>query len=598
MSTSTAASTLTEFKKASSGNNATFATIKIRYTGSWREDILQISNMTGIPVSTIIQLNPWLMSNNFVADNNQYVAIKLTGGSTSIGGGSNNQNSVSGFYSTDEWVHPLGVGTWYCSQGYKPSHTGIDFTTGQPGQIQGKPIYASKGGIVVQSYSSDSWGNTVLIRHDDTNDSSGNCYFTRYAHMEALGPAVGTKVSQGDRLGTVGNTGKSTGYHLHFHIYWTSATRTDYANFNGHADFGVDPNTIPHFPGIPFKEEQYFTIEVHKNPYITDDDVKVIQGAASGDGSVTEKQFNDTVNGIAERIITGKGVDPNSDVANVIRDFVKAQLEGIKSNAADYASQLVTTGDFEGVFKKFCQDVVDQSIWFVQNKVNTLIDYAIQVGKDAAQNEINSAKTQLKSWIFDTTNTDPDSDLAKSVGTYLDGYIDTIVAQGWQAVTVAISTGDVKQAASGFVESVKRTSIDYACMLGAHAIANTITSYIGSHGASDDASQVASDLVPGTVNNIALAIGSYLKGDISFEQAAKNVAVGLVQTVGGAVVTRYVTPVVSKWVVTGLTSIAINLAGEQVGGAIGAAAAGPVGYVVGAALSAGLSWLLTKAFGS
>lgn len=598
MATSTAASTLSEFKKASSGNNSTFATIKIRYTGSWREDILQISNITGVPVNTIIQLNPWLTSNNFVANDNQYVAIKLTGGSSSIGGGSNNQNSVSGFYSTDEWVHPLGVGTWYCKQEYKSTHTGIDFTTGQPGQIQGKPIYASKAGTVVQSYSSTTWGYTVLIRHDDTKDSSGNCYYTRYAHMEALGPSVGTKVSQGDRVGTVGNTGKSTGYHLHFHIYWTSATRTDYANFSGDADFGVNPNDIPDFPGIPYKENQYFTIEVHKNPYVTDDDIKVIQGAASGDGSVTEKQFNDTINGIAERIIAGKGVDPVSDVANVIRDFVKAQLEGIKSNAADYASQLVTTGDFEGVFNKFCQDVVDQSIWFVQNKVNTLIDYAIQVGKDVAQNEIESAKSQLKNWIFDNTNTDPDSDLAKSIGTYLDGYVDTVVAQGWQAVTVAISTGDVKQAASSFVENVKRTSIDYACMLGAHAIANTITSYIGSSGASDDASQIAADLVPGAVNNVALAVGSYLKGDISFEQAAKNVGVGLVQLVGSTVIKQYVAPVVTKWVVSGLTTIAVNLAGEQIGGAVGAAVAGPVGYVIGAALSAGLSWLLSKAFGS
>lgn len=607
MSTSTAASTLTEFKKASSGNNATFATIKIRYTGSWREDILQISNITGVPVNTILKLNPWLTSNNFVANGNQYVAIKLTRGSASIGGGSNNQNSVSGFYSTDEWVHPLGVGTWYCSQGYNSKHTAIDFTTGTAGQIEGKPIYASKAGTVVQSYYSAGdasakkygWGNTVLIRHDDTKDSSGNCYYTRYAHMEALGPSVGTKVSQGDRIGTVGNTGwGSTGFHLHFQIYWTSATRTDYTAFNGHASFSVDPNTISDFPGIPYKDNQYFTIEVNKNPYVTDEDVKVIQGAAAGDGSVTEKQFNDTVNGIAERIITGKGVDPNSDVANVIRDFVKAQLNGIKSNASDYASQLVTTGDFEGVFKKFCRDVVDQSIWFVQNKVSTLIHYAIQVGKDAAKPQIDSAKSQLKSWIFNTTDTDPNSDLAKSIGTYLDGYVDTIVAQGWQAVTVAISTGDVKQAASGFVESVKRNSIDYACMLGAHAIANTITSYIGSHGASDDASQMASELVPGTVNNVALAIGSYLKGDITFAQAAKNVAIGLVQVVGGTVVKKYVTPVVTKWVVTGITSIATNLAGEQIGGAIGGAVAGPVGYVIGASISAGLSWLITKAFGS
>ena len=196
-----AAETLKESKTASTASNAVYATLKVQYTGSWMDDIQQISTMCGVPVQTLLQLNPWLTSNNFVANNHDYITIKVTAGSPGTGG-SNAQNNVTGFYSTDEWFHPLGVGLWYCSQEYSQKHPALDLTTGTAGQIAGKPIYAVKAGTVVQSYSSTSWGYTVLIRHDDTKDAEGNCYYTRYAHMEKLGPSVGTKVSQGDQVGT------------------------------------------------------------------------------------------------------------------------------------------------------------------------------------------------------------------------------------------------------------------------------------------------------------------------------------------------------------------------------------------------------------
>lgn len=593
-----AAETLAELKQASSANNAVYATLKIQYTGSWRDDINQISKMTGVPVNTILQLNPWLTSNNFVANNHDYITIKLTSGSPGVGGGSNAQNQVAGFYSTDAWFHPLGVGTWYCKQEFHSGHTGIDLTTGSAGGIQGKNIFAVKAGTVVQSYLSDTWGYTVLIRHDDTKDASGNCYYTRYAHMETAGPGVGTKVSQGDKVGTVGNTGKSTGYHLHFQIYWTSATRTDYTAFTGDTNFSVNPNSISDFPGIPYVSEKYFTVEMQKNPYISDDDVKVIQGAARNDGSVSQSQFDQTVNGIADKIITGKNVDPNSQTASIIKEYVKAQLDGIKSNASDYASSIVSSGDFAGALNRFCNDVYNQSIWFVQNKVNNLIQAGIDYGKDVAKSQIDSAKSQLKTWIWNTTNTDPNSELATSVGVYLDNYVDMIVNNGWSAVTTAISTGDIAEAAQNFITITARESVDYVCELGAHALGNAITSYIGSHFQSSDASQMAADLVPGICNTLAQAVGAVLKGDISFEQAAKNVVLNVFTTVTAKVVSDYIAPVVTNFVVGGLTDIAIGIAGDQIGGAIGNAIAPGVGYVVGVCISAGVRWVANAIFGS
>lgn len=279
---------LTGFRNTLQANNNCYTAIKVQYTGSWMDDINNISKLVGIPVTTLLQLNPWLVGNKFVANNHDYVIIQIGQGSSSVSG--NNQNTVvDGYYATNSWVFPLGVGSWYCSTGYKNSHKALDLTTGTPGQIQGAPIYAAKAGTVVQSYKSDSWGNTILIRHDDTKDSAGNCYYTRYAHMEALASqAVGSKVSQGDKIGNVGNTGRSTGYHLHFQIYFTSATRTDYTNFNAAADFSVNPNNISDFPGIPWTEGKYTTVNYTKSTLVTDDMLNTINKAITGDATKTK----------------------------------------------------------------------------------------------------------------------------------------------------------------------------------------------------------------------------------------------------------------------------------------------------------------------
>lgn len=583
---------LAELKQACTSNNAVYATLKVQYTGSWRDDINQISTMAGIPVETLLALNPWLTQNNFVANDHDYITIKLTAGSPGIGGGSNNQNQVAGFYSTSAWFHPLGVGTWYCTREYKAEHTAIDLTTGTPGQIKGTPIYAVKAGTVVQSYLSDSWGHTVLIRHDDTKDENGNCYYTRYAHMESAGPSVGTKISQGGQIGTVGNTGQSTNYHLHFQIYWTSATRTDYTAFNGHASFGVNPNSISDFPGIPYHEHAFSSVQIQKSSYVTDRDVEILKGAAAGDGSVTQSQFDETVNGIADRIIAGKGIDKNSDLANIIREYIKAQFDGIKGAGIQAVQDLVNGASFEATLNKFCQTVVDNTIYFVENKINNLVQYAIDKGREHAQAEVESAKKQLKNWIWNTTKIDEKGELAQSVGAYLDSYIDYVVDNGWAAVRTAITTGDIKGAAQNFVTLITRQGIDYVCELGAHAAANAITSYVGSHFQASDNSQVVADLAVGIINVTAQSVGLLLKGDISIEQAAKNITLQAVTSIASFVVEKYIVPVVQKWTINTVTNIIASIAGEQIAATIMGHLAGPIGYIAGF----GIAWLAKKAW--
>ena len=578
---------LTGFRNTLQANNNCYTAIKVQYTGSWMDDINNISKLVGVPVTTLLQLNPWLISNKFIANNHDYVIIQIRQGSSVNG---NNQNTVAdGYYATNSWVFPLGVGSWYCSTGYKNSHKALDLTTGTPGQIQGTPIYAAKAGTVVQSYKSDSWGNTILIRHDDTKDSDGNCYYTRYAHMEALASqAVGSKVSQGDKIGNVGNTGKSTGYHLHFQIYFTSATRTDYTNFNATADFSVNPNNIPDFPGIPWNEGKYTTVNYTKSTLVTDNMLDIINRAITGDA--TNNEINGVINDLTNAIIKDKGVDPDSNLAKIIKDFVNSQINSIIDNGLQSVNDLLNGGNFEQVWNNFAQTVMDNAISYVSNKINNIIQQAIDGIISSTDQAVINAKGNLKNWIFQVTHLDPNSDTAQALGTYLDGYVDTIIANGWSALKTAISTGDIKSATHIFITQTKNLAIDYLATITMHGLATAITAYVPTVIDNPDVASVAVSLAIGVSNTLIQSVGQVIKGDISIEQAAKNVIASLV-TAGVSVGVKYATPVISNWVMAGVTTLL-----EGFGITLGPATGG-VSIIITTLVSGVLNWVGNKLLG-
>lgn len=86
-------------------------------------------------------------------------------------------------------------------------HTGIDFSA-----PIGTPIYATADGIIQNTQTSNQgYGNQVLINH-----SFG--FKTRYAHMHSILVTKGQRVKRGEQIGTVGNTGTSTGSHIHYEV--------------------------------------------------------------------------------------------------------------------------------------------------------------------------------------------------------------------------------------------------------------------------------------------------------------------------------------------------------------------------------------------
>jgi len=92
--------------------------------------------------------------------------------------------------------------------GFTKMHRGVDF-----GAPSGTPIYAAGDGVIEKIGPNGSYGNYIRIRHNSE-------YSTAYAHMRgfAKGLNQGDRVRQGDIIGYVGSTGRSTGTHLHYEV--------------------------------------------------------------------------------------------------------------------------------------------------------------------------------------------------------------------------------------------------------------------------------------------------------------------------------------------------------------------------------------------
>ena len=105
-------------------------------------------------------------------------------------------SSVTSYYGYR--IHPI--------SGANQLHNGMDI-----GAPEGTKVMAGLTGTVTTSAYNDSYGNYVVIK-----DSKG--YELRYAHLSSRSVSAGASVTKGDEIGLVGNTGNSTGSHLHIEL--------------------------------------------------------------------------------------------------------------------------------------------------------------------------------------------------------------------------------------------------------------------------------------------------------------------------------------------------------------------------------------------
>ena len=91
--------------------------------------------------------------------------------------------------------------------GYTRMHRGVDIAA-----PWGSPVFAASDGVVQFAGRSSGYGNFIKVTH-------GNGYGTGYGHLSRIYVRGGERVRRGQRIGAVGNTGLSTGPHLHYELY-------------------------------------------------------------------------------------------------------------------------------------------------------------------------------------------------------------------------------------------------------------------------------------------------------------------------------------------------------------------------------------------
>lgn len=146
-----------------------------------------------------------------------------SGGSSGGGGSSGSNSGVDGYIwptnNTRVVTSPYGE-RWCPFHGYE-SHNGADIDA-----ARGSAVLAAKAGRVIQAGWNGGYGISVMIAHDDG-------ITTLYGHMDGCSVSVGQTVSQGETIGICGNTGNSSGAHIHYTMYKNGGT--------------IDP--LPYLPG-------------------------------------------------------------------------------------------------------------------------------------------------------------------------------------------------------------------------------------------------------------------------------------------------------------------------------------------------------------
>lgn len=109
------------------------------------------------------------------------------------------------------------ISSWYGNRidpinGKKAFHSGVDFRG-----RKGDPVFATADGKVVFAGKNGGFGNFIKINH-------GNGYKTSYGHLHNYHVKKGDRVTRGQIIGLVGNSGRSTGTHLHYEIHYKNKT--------------------------------------------------------------------------------------------------------------------------------------------------------------------------------------------------------------------------------------------------------------------------------------------------------------------------------------------------------------------------------------
>ena len=174
------------------------------------DTLSQIANLYGIGLKTLLQFNKSINVRKLEIGQKIFIptmdnSVDIDSPSGRIGNFAEQLVGKKG-----DFIWPLPVNGQFI-RGFVPTgrkqHKGIDIA------IQGgtKVLASQSGRVIYCGNEIKSYGNMVIIEH-------GNGITTVYAHLKRVLAIKNQKIRKGDEIGTVGNTGRTTGYHLHFEI--------------------------------------------------------------------------------------------------------------------------------------------------------------------------------------------------------------------------------------------------------------------------------------------------------------------------------------------------------------------------------------------
>ena len=224
-------------------------------------------------------------------------------------------------------LHTLTQGM-YSSKGVW--HGAIDMRCTWDGTTE-QPVYAAEAGIVnwVQTWDgkstagNQSYGNGVKIRHADY---SGQTLETRYAHLSSYVVKNGQAVKEGQLIGYTGNTGKSSGAHLHFEVILGGVRRNPLVWLDG--DFTTAWNTVYTYgPGEgPVEQKKEET-----NMTFTSDTLKIGPVSTGDRKTMTEYagRLGAAVRDEGDYLVAGP-------MSEKVRDAMAAKARELSLGCADY----------------------------------------------------------------------------------------------------------------------------------------------------------------------------------------------------------------------------------------------------------------------
>jgi len=168
-----------------------------------------IDNINSIKPGFRLKVPPkgYEVSASLIAQKENAQKAKLAAANRSTSTGGTSRQTYNGTYDSDGYISLIvPVSHNGISRGFSRGHSGIDYRVNV-----GTPVRAAASGVVILISTgwSGGYGNEIVISH-------GGGVATRYAHLSRFNVSTGQTVSQGDVIGYSGNSGRSTGPHLHF----------------------------------------------------------------------------------------------------------------------------------------------------------------------------------------------------------------------------------------------------------------------------------------------------------------------------------------------------------------------------------------------